>query len=69
MTANEKAQEVLGSVRRLAAKDADALLNSYGSLKDIILAEDYKEFGEINGISDAKIESLTACFKRNIAID
>ena len=69
MTANEKAQEVLGSVRRLAAKDADALLSTYGSLKDIILAEDYKEFAEINGISDAKIESLTACFKGNIACD
>ena len=56
-------------MRRLNNKDADALLSNYGSLKDIILAEDYREFANINGISDAKIESLTACFKGNIACD
>ena len=50
-------------------KDADALLASYGSLQDIILAQDYKSFANISGISDAKIESLTACFKGNLDCD
>ena len=69
MTENEKIYETLGSLRRLANKDAGELLSNYGCLKDIILCEDYNEFTNIAGISDAKVESLTACFRGNMSTD
>ena len=69
MTANEKIYEALGSVRRLANKDAGELLSNYGSLKNVILCDDYKDFRNITNISDAKVDSLTACFKGNMVSD
>ena len=61
-----KAVELLSSVRRINNKDATRLLAAYGSLTDVICAEDYDEFMNIEGIAQAKIESLKACFKANI---
>ena len=46
--------------------DAEKLLLKYGSIKDIVLCENYGEFAEIDKMGKAKIESLAACFKGNI---
>ena len=62
----DKASEVLASVRRITNKDAIRLLGAYGSIKDVICAENYEEFMNIEGIAKAKIDSLTACFKAPI---
>ena len=69
MTENEKIYEALGSLRRLANKDAGELLSNYGCLKDVILCEDYTDFKNIGNISDAKVESLIACFRGNMSCD
>ena len=47
-------------------RDAERLLAVYGSITDVICAEDYRDFMNIDGIGEAKIESVTACFKAPI---
>ena len=69
LLSNEKIYEALGSLRRLANKDAGELLSNYGCLKDVILCEDYTDFKNIGNISDAKVESLIACFRGNMSCD
>lgn len=65
-TPSAKAVELLSSVRRINNKDAVRLLGAYGSLSDIACAEDYNQFINLEGIAQAKVESLTACFKGSI---
>ena len=47
-------------------RDAERLLAAYGSISEVICAEDYRDFMNIEGIAEAKIESMTACFKAPI---
>lgn len=63
---SEKAVELLSSVRRINNKDANRLLAACGSLSEVICTEDYNDFMNIDGIAQAKIESLRACFKSEI---
>jgi ERCC4-type nuclease len=46
----EQAVEVLGSIRRINKTDAKNLLANYGSINNVILAEDYGEFMNLDGI-------------------
>ena len=59
----DQAVDVLGSIRRVSKNDAKRLLYNYGSIKDIIMCEDYDEFINIEGIGQSKIECITTCFR------
>ena len=58
-----RAAEVLTSVRRINVKDSERLLAAYGSLSEVICCPDYNDFMNLENIGQAKIESLSACFK------
>jgi len=59
----EQAIEVLGSIKRVNRTDAKNLLANYGSISNVIQAEDYGEFLNIEGIGQSKIDALNTCFK------
>ena len=63
MTQFDKASELLASIKRINVKDSERLLGAYGSLSDVICCDDYNEFMNLENIAQAKIESLSACFK------
>ena len=54
----ELSKEILTSIRRITKTDSNNLIEKYGSIKDIILVEDYNEFSKIDGIGPSKVESL-----------
>lgn len=66
VTEFDRAAELLSSIRRITVKDSNRLLSCYGSLNDVICCEDYNEFMNLENIGQAKIDSLTACFKGSI---
>ena len=45
-----RAVELLSSVRTVNQKDASKLLETYGSLNDVICTEDYTDFLNLDGI-------------------
>lgn len=62
----DQATEVLSSIRRISKNDSKRLLYKYGSINDIILADDYNEFLNIEGIGSTKVESLLTCFRGDL---
>jgi DNA excision repair protein ERCC-1 len=59
----EQASEVVSSIKRINKTDSKNLLQTYGSIENIIMAENYEEFLNIDGIGQSKIDSLIACFR------
>ena len=55
--------EVLSSIRRITKKDAKNLMENYGSIQRIVECKDYADFIAIDGIGNAKVDSLLQCFK------
>ena len=62
----EQGVELLSSIRKINKRDAERLLANYGSINDIVMAPDYRDFTNLDGIAEAKIESLLACFRGKI---
>ena len=50
---------------RVNKNDAKSLMENYGSIKNIVLCDDYNKFLLIDGIGPSKVESLLNCFKGN----
>ena len=50
---------------RINKTDAGNFMENYGTIKDIVLCEDYNKFLLIEGIGMSKVESLINCFKGN----
>ena len=44
---------------KVQKRDAEKLLDKYGSLHEIIMQPDYSEFEQIDGIGKTKVERLT----------
>lgn len=59
----EQAIDALASIRKVNKTDAKNLLQCYGSLREVIQAENYEEFLNIDGIGQQKIDTITHCFK------
>ena len=62
-TVREQAVEALSSVRTIQKRDADRLLDRYGSIEDIITEPDYRAFEQLNNLSRTKTTVLTQTFK------
>lgn len=50
---------------RINKNDAKNLMDNYGSIKNIVLCDDYNKFLLIDGVGPSKVESLLNCFKGN----
>ncbi|CDW73179.1 dna excision repair protein ercc-1-like [Stylonychia lemnae] len=59
----EQAVEQVSSMRRVNKTDAKNLLSNYGSIEAIIMAPNYDEFLNIDGIGQNKIDAITQCFR------
>ena len=53
----------MSSVRRITKRDAKNLIEQKGSIKDLVLTEDFSEFLQIDGIGSSKVDSLISCFR------
>ena len=51
-------KESIANIKGMNKLNANALIGNYGSIKDVVLAEDYNEFLHIDGIGKNKIRSL-----------
>lgn len=57
--------DTLATIKRITKTDAKHLIEHYGSIENIVLCEDYNDFGEFKGMGQSKIESLLLTFKGN----
>ena len=58
----ELSKEILTSIRRITKTDSNNLIEKYGSVQNVILVPEYKDFLKIDGIGPSKVESLKQCF-------
>ena len=59
----EQANELVASIGKVNKSDAQKLMATYGSINDIVTTKDYRDFLNIDGIGEQKIESMIACFR------
>ncbi|CDW89863.1 UNKNOWN [Stylonychia lemnae] len=63
LTQAQMAFEALVSIRGLNKNDVNRLLKRYGTVQNVILADDYSRFMELDGIGSLKVDRLTTCFR------
>ena len=56
-------RETIANIKGMNKTNAAALVGTYGSIKDIVLADDYNEFLHIDGIGKGRIGSLLQAFR------
>ena len=62
-TVREQSAEALCFHKTISKRDADRLLDRYGSVSEIIKEPDYRQFQEIASMGKKKVDVLTQGFK------